>query len=131
MKLRDGKYTLYKLGNKMNVLREGSDHSTLALARKDFESEEDFKKAVSDFLFLLLKTDNIARVRKEEDLVIVDYTNDENLHAYGGSQLLFVTAEDAEFINNNSDGRALEDLINEDDSDSNENDECDIKDWYR
>lgn len=124
MKLREGKYTLYKLGNKMNVLREGSDHSTLTLARKDFESEEDFKKAVSDFLFLLLKTDNIARVRKEEDLVIVDYTNDENLHAYGGSQLLFVTAEDAELINDNSDGHALEDLINEDEED-------DIEGWYR
>lgn len=131
MKLREGKYTLYKLGNKMNVLREGGDYSTLTFARKNFESEEEFKRAVSDFLFLLLKTENIARVRKEEDLVIVDYVNDENIHAYGGSQLLFVTAEDAEFINNNSDGRTLEDLINEDDSDSNENDECDIEDWYR
>lgn len=130
MKLREGKYTLYKIGNKMNVLREGSDHSTLTLARKDFESEEDFKKAVSDFLFLLLKTDNIARVRKEEDLVIVDYTNDENLHAYGGSQLLFVTAEDAELINDNSDGRILEDLINEN-NENNEDDENDIADWYR
>ena len=131
MKLREGKYTLYKLGNKMNVLREDSDHSTLAFARKNFESEEDFKKAVSDFLFILLKTDNIARVRKEEDLVIVDYTNDENLHEYGGSQLLFVTAEDAEFINDNSDGHRLEGLINEDDGDANEDDEYDIKDWYR
>lgn len=130
MKLREGKYTLYKLGNKMNVLREGSDHSTLTLARKDFESEEDFKKAVSDFLFILLKTDNIARVRKEEDLVIVDYTNDENLHAYGGSQLLFVTAEDAELINDNSDERILEDLINEN-NENNEDDENDIVDWYR
>lgn len=130
MKLREGKYTLYKLGNKMNVLREGSDHSTLTLARKNFESEEDFKKAVSDFLFLLLKTDNIARVRKEEDLVIVDYTNDENLHTYGGSQLLFVTAEDAELINDNSDGRILEDLINEN-NENNEDDENDIADWYR
>ena len=117
MKLREGKYTLYKLGNKMNVLREGSDHSTLAFERKNFESEEDFKQAVADFLFLLLKTDNIARIRKEEDLVIVDYNNDENLHSYGGSQLLFVTAEDAELINDNSDGHALEDLINEDDED--------------
>ncbi len=124
MKLREGKYTLYKLGNKMNVLREGSDHSTLTFARKNFESEEDFKQAVSDFLFLLLKTDNIARVRKEEDLVIVDYTNDENLHSYGGSQLLFVTAEDAELINDNSDGHALEDLINE-------NDEDEIDGWYK
>ena len=124
MKLREGKYTLYKLGNKMNVLREGSDHSTLTFARKNFESEEDFKQAVADFLFLLLKTDNIARIRKEEDLVIVDYTNDENLHSYGGSQLLFVTAEDAELINDNSDGHALEDLINEDDEDE-------IEGWYR
>ena len=124
MKLKEGKYTLYKLGNKMNVLREGSDHSTLTFARKNFESEEDFKQAVADFLFLLLKTDNIARIRKEEDLVIVDYTNDENLHSYGGSQLLFVTAEDAELINDNSDGHALEDLINEDDEDE-------IEGWYR
>lgn len=130
MKLREGKYTLYKIGNKMNVLREGSDHSTLAFARKNFESEEDFKRAVSDFLFLLLKTDNIARVRKEEDLVIVDYTHDENLDAYGGSQLLFVTAEDAELINDNSDGRILEDLINEN-NENNEDDEDDIKDWYK
>ena len=128
MKLREGKYTLYKLGNKMNVLREGSDHSTLTFERKNFESEDDFKRAVSDFLFLLLKTDNIARIRKEEDLVIVDYTHDENLDTYGGSQLLFVTAEDAEFINDNGDGHALEDLINEDD----ENHECnDIEDWYK
>ena len=131
MKLRDGKYTLYKLRNKMNVLREGGDYSTLTFARNNFENQEEFKRAVSDFLFLLLKTENIARIRKEEDLVIVDYANDENIHAYGGSQLLFVTAEDAEFINNNSDGRALEDLINEDDGDSNENNECDIEDWYR
>ena len=128
MKIREGKYTLYKLGNKMHVLKEDSDHSTLTFARKNFKSEEDFKQAVSDFLFLLLKTDNIARVRKEEDLVIVDYTHDENLDAYGGSQLLFVTAEDAELINDNSDGHTLEDLINEDD----ENHECnDIEDWYK
>ena len=128
MKLREGKYTIYKLGDKMHVLRDGGDHSTLTFARKNFESEEDFKRAVSNFLFLLLKTDNIARVRKEEDLVIVDYTHDENLDAYGGSQLLFVTAEDAELINDNSDGHTLEDLINEDD----ENHECnDIEDWYK
>ena len=127
MELREGKYTLYKLGDKMHVLRDGGDYSTLTLARKNFESEKDFKRAVSDFLFLLLKTDNIARVRKEEDLVIIDYTHDENLDAYGGSQLLFVTAEDAELIYDNSDGRILEDLINE----NNEDDENDIADWYR
>lgn len=124
MKLREGKYTLYKLGNKMNVLREEGEHSTLTFARKNFESEDDFKQAVADFLFVLLKTDNIARIRKEEDLVIVDYTNDENLHTYGGSQLLFVTAEDAESINDNMDGHALEDLINEDDEDE-------IEGWYK
>lgn len=124
MKLREGKYTLYKLGNKMNVLREEGEHSTLTFARKNFESENDFKQAVTDFLFILLKTDNIVRIRKEEDLVVVDYTNDENLNAYGGSQLLFVTAEDAESINDNSDGHALEDLINEDDEDE-------IEGWYK
>ena len=128
MKIREGKYTFYKLVDKMHVLRGGGDYSTLTLARKNFESEEDFKRAVSDFLFLLLKTDNVARVRKEEDLVIIDYTHDENLDAYGGSQLLFVTAEDAGLINDSSDGHALEDLINEDD----ENHECnDIEDWYK
>lgn len=124
MKLREGRYTLYKLGNKMNVLREEGEHSTLTFARKNFESEQDFKQAVADFLFILLKTDNIVRIRKEEDLVIVDYTNDENLNAYGGSQLLFVTAEDAESINDNSDGHTLEDLINEEDEDE-------IEGWYK
>ena len=124
MKLREGKYTLYKLGNKMNVLREEGEHSTLTFARKNFENENDFKQAVANFLFILLKTDNIVRIRKEEDLVVVDYTNDENLNAYGGSQLLFVTAEDAELINDNSDGQALEDLINEDDKDE-------IEGWYK
>ena len=131
MKLREGKYMLYRIGNKTNVLREGSNYSTLTFARKNFDNENDFKQAVVDFLFILLKTDNIARVREEDDLVIVDYTNDENIHAYGGSQLLFVTAEDAEFINDNSDGHAIEDLINEDDSDSNEYDKYDIENWYR
>ena len=113
----------------MHVLRDGGDHSTLTLDRKNFESEEDFKRAVSDFLFLLLKTDNVARVRKEEDLVIIDYTHDENLDAYGGSQLLFVTAEDAELIYDNSDGRILEDLINEDDENHEYNGIEDY--WYR
>ena len=124
MKLREGKYMLYRIGNKTNVLREGSDYSTLTFARKNFDNEDEFKQAVVDFLFILLKTDNIARVREEDDLVIVDYTNDENLHSYGGSQLLFVTAEDAELINDNSDGHTLEDLINE-------NDEDEIEGWYR
>lgn len=124
MKLREGKYMLYRIGNKMNVLREGSDHSTLTFARKNFENENEFKQAVADFLFILLKTDNIARIREEDDLVIVDYTNDESLHSYGGSQLLFVTAEDAELINSNSDGHAIEDLINEDSEDE-------IDGWYK
>lgn len=130
MTIKEGKYTVYKLGDKMHVLREESEHSSLTFARKNFENEEDFKKAVSDFLFILLQTDNIARVRQEEDLIIVDYTHDESLQAYGGSQLLFVTAEEAEDLCDNCDGYVLEGFLNENEEDENG---CvkDTEEWYK
>jgi hypothetical protein len=88
---------------------------------------------VSDFLFLLLQTGNIARVRQEEDLVIVDYTHDENLDAYGGSQLLFVTEEEAEELGSNYDGRTLEELLNKNDAENEKDEDEDERDretWY-
>ena len=130
MTIKEGKYTVYKLGDKMRVLREESEHSSLTFARKNFDNEQQFKKAVSDFLFLLLQTGNIARVRQEEDLVIVDYTHDESLDAYGGSQLLFVTGEEAEELGSNYDGRVLEGFLNENEEDENG---CvkDTEEWYK
>lgn len=131
--IREGKYTVYKLGDDTHVLREEGEHSSLTFARDKFDNEQQFKKTVSDFLFLLLQTGNIARVRQEEDLVIVDYTHDENLDAYGGSQLLFVTGEEAEELGSNYDGRVLEGFLNGKDAKNEKDEDEDERDretWY-
>lgn len=74
-----------------------NQENTIALCRNSYESQYDFEEAVSQTIFMLLKNNYITVVKREEDLVVIEY--DHHNPSFGGRFPYWLTENEALSVN--------------------------------
>lgn len=92
-----GTYHLCQSDGEMGVYKEPEfDHLTFNPDR--YERKSDMWDDILNLQKMLLRNDNIIRIRQEEQLVIVEWTHDNSTEYFGGTELEFLTEEEMDLI---------------------------------
>lgn len=92
-----GYFNIWQDCGRMGAYKEAKyDHLTFNL--DNYDSKEAMWKDVTKLQMTLLRNGNMVRIRQEEELVIVEWTHDNNREYYGGTHLEFLTEDEIDLI---------------------------------
>ena len=83
------------------IVVKNAEYSKMVFDSDRYHGDSDMYADVSAFLSVLMKNDYTAKVRQEESLVIVEYTHNNDVEYYGGTELMFLSEDEAQLIEDN------------------------------
>jgi len=92
-----GQFDIVQSDGDMIVVKD-AEYSKMVFDRDRYNSKIDMYEDISAFLSALMQNDYIVRVRQEESLVIVEYTHNNAIEYFGGTELMFLTEDEAQMI---------------------------------
>ena len=92
-----GQFNIIQNSGDMIVVKD-AEYSKIVFDSDKYSGESAMYAAISALLSVLMKSDYIVRVRQEESLVIVEYTHNNNIEYFGGTELMFLSEDEAQLI---------------------------------
>lgn len=107
-----GQFNVTQSNGDMIVIKD-AEYSKMVFDSDKYHGESEMYAAISAFLNVLMRSDCIVRVRQEESLVIVEYTHNNAVEYFGGTELMFLSEDEAQLIEDyrHEDQRTVKELL--------------------
>lgn len=88
----------YLIDEKNNLVIVKPEVNKIVFSPDNYNTWDEMWRDIADLQRTLLRNGQIARVRQEENLIIVEHIHDNNVEWFGGTSLEFLTEDELELI---------------------------------